>query len=139
MVIVPKKVGVVVYHYLEDKELEFDSYKEASKHLGVGAWVIRDLVIGASKSSRVLKDLGVTISLIETEQVREHKVGKLPKKMGSKKIKVHALDLYTNEILDTYESTREASEDVGGHHSNITRCCRGDIKSAYGYKWEYAE
>lgn len=139
MVIVPKMVGVIVYNYLEDKELEFNSYKEAAKHLGVGAWVIRDLLIGASKTSRKLKNLGVTISLIDEKKVREHKVGKLPKKTGSRKIKIHVLDLYTNEILDTYNSSREAADDVGGHHTNITKCCRGTIKNAYGYKWEYAE
>lgn len=26
---------------------------------------------------------------------------------------------------------------VGGHRSNIINCCKGVIKTAYGYKWEY--
>lgn len=135
----PKRVGVVVYHYLEDEELEFDSYKEAAKHLGVGIWVVRDSLCGTHKSSRKLEDLGVTLSFIEEKKVREHKVGKLAKRTGSRNIKVHALDLYTNEIIDTYDSTREAATDVGGKRDSITKCCRGVIKSAYGYKWEYAE
>ena len=50
------------------------------------------------------------------------------------------LDPFTNEILDTFASTAEAAEDIGAKTPNmIGRCCRGKIKMAYGYKWEYAD
>jgi hypothetical protein len=37
-----------------------------------------------------------------------------------------------------FNSAKEAVESVDGNPSNITSCCRGTIKTAYGYEWCYA-
>lgn len=36
-----------------------------------------------------------------------------------------------------YKSVKEASEDVNGLSTNIVKCLKGKIKSAYGYQWQY--
>lgn len=36
-----------------------------------------------------------------------------------------------------YESTREVERKLGLEHSNISKCCKGKIKTAYGYHWMY--
>lgn len=36
-----------------------------------------------------------------------------------------------------YKSVKEASNDVNGLSTNIVKCLKGKIKSAYGYQWEY--
>lgn len=36
-----------------------------------------------------------------------------------------------------FESAADGARHVGGNRSNIINCCRGVIKTAYGYKWEY--
>lgn len=45
---------------------------------------------------------------------------------------------YKNGILvREYKSIKEASEDVNGLSTNIVKCLKGKIKSAYGYIWKY--
>ena len=45
---------------------------------------------------------------------------------------------YKNNIkIKTYISVKEASKDVNGLSTNIVKCLKGKIKSAYGYQWKY--
>lgn len=45
---------------------------------------------------------------------------------------------YQNNIkIKTYNSIKEASNDVNGLSTNIVKCLKGKIKSAYGYQWKY--
>jgi hypothetical protein len=55
--------------------------------------------------------------------------------------KVNQLDFRTNEILNTFDSIKYAFEFLGYEKNlgNITNCCKGTRKTAYGYKWEYAK
>ena len=54
--------------------------------------------------------------------------------------KIHKIDIHTDEILKTYNSMAEAAEDCKVKHCTcLTRCCMGKRKTAYGYKWKYAE
>lgn len=52
------------------------------------------------------------------------------------KIKVECVEL--NRIFD---SARDVADWLNkpGSHSDITKCCKGKRKSAYGYTWKYAE
>lgn len=47
-------------------------------------------------------------------------------------------DLKGNYI-QTFESIAKACEEVNGNRANITKCAKGYINSAYGYKWRYEE
>ena len=43
-----------------------------------------------------------------------------------------------NEILNTFNTTKEAANAVGlKSHSSISDCCNGKIKTSKGYKWKY--
>lgn len=45
---------------------------------------------------------------------------------------------YKNGLLiKKYSSVKEASLDVNGLSTNIVKCLKGKIKSAYGYQWQY--
>ena len=39
----------------------------------------------------------------------------------------------------SFSSVSEAADYVGGHVSNIIKCCKGKYKSCCGYVWEYAD
>ena len=39
--------------------------------------------------------------------------------------------------IKTFSSVKQASIEIGGESTNIVKCAKGKIKSAYGYKWEY--
>jgi hypothetical protein len=52
--------------------------------------------------------------------------------------KINQLDKDTGEIINTYNSIREALRSLGkGYTGSIGDCIRGRINTAYGYKWEY--
>ena len=56
------------------------------------------------------------------------------------KKRVLQLDKDTDEILNIFESTNDAARSLGkSKGSHITEACQGKIKTAYGYKWQYAE
>lgn len=45
----------------------------------------------------------------------------------------------TGERLNDFENSREAGEAIGTkNHSWISACCRGKAKTAYGFKWKFA-
>ena len=51
-------------------------------------------------------------------------------------IKIEQYSLNGDYIKD-FNSIKEASVEVNGLSTNIVKCLKGKIKSAYGYKWEY--
>jgi len=55
------------------------------------------------------------------------------------KKKVAKIDKKTNEIICIYESLAEAGKKENVLKSNIGHCCKGKLKTAYGYKWRYIE
>lgn len=67
----------------------------------------------------------------------------------NKPLKVLRLDKNTEEILEKYESIAVASHWLvdngyaktynGGVRQKISMCCKGEIKSAYKFKWKLAE
>ena len=42
-------------------------------------------------------------------------------------------------ILNVWDSSRDASDSEGYNESNICKCLKGKIKTAYGYCWKYAK
>ena len=53
-----------------------------------------------------------------------------------KPIKISQFDL-CGEFLKDFMSIKDAAISVGGLSTNIVKCARGKIKSAYGYIWRY--
>ena len=43
-----------------------------------------------------------------------------------------------SELVKTWESSWQIERETGYDQGNIIKCCRGKIRSAYGYRWEYA-
>lgn len=53
---------------------------------------------------------------------------------------VYQIDLISGEIIAKYNNISEASEQITGDRTKgtgITACCKGKIKSIYGYAWCY--
>lgn len=59
------------------------------------------------------------------------------KKQG---IKIHQIEPYTYEIINTFECISDANKYFGkdGKNGNIRTALKNNNKSAYGYKWVYA-
>ena len=48
------------------------------------------------------------------------------------------IDKNTNEVIAEFPSTMEIKRQLGFAFTNISACCLGKRKTAYGYKWRYA-
>lgn len=51
---------------------------------------------------------------------------------------VYQYDL-NDDFINKYKSISEASRQTNTNHSNIIMCCKGQRKTAGGYKWRYKE
>lgn len=61
----------------------------------------------------------------------------IDKETGIKKRKpINQLDL-NNNLIKSWDYGMLIEEETGWHLSNINKCLKGKINSAYGYKWEY--
>lgn len=55
-----------------------------------------------------------------------------------KAIKVNMIDKKTKRVIKTFGSLIDASKYLNINKScHICSCCKGRLKSAYGYIWEY--
>lgn len=52
---------------------------------------------------------------------------------------IYQLEKYTDIILREFESANKASRVLGVNQGNISNCCIGNCKSAYGYSWRYVD
>ena len=77
------------------------------------------------------------LSNLEWCTVRENNIHGTRIKRIAEKLsqKVIQLDLNDN-ILNVFESMRQAERETGIPSGNINRCCNGERKSAGGYKWK---
>lgn len=126
------------------EEIYFTTQADGALKLGTTRDVVSAALHGRSNS---LDKRGISLFKIneyeDKKPIREHKINN--KRWTSamcKKRKVYMLDPYTHEKIDFFESITEAVEDLGINPKsigNIGRCCRGEIKTAFGFKWEFAE
>lgn len=59
---------------------------------------------------------------------------------GDNNIRAKKVKMIGDDIEKTFGSLRSALDYLGkpySCYSTIAHCCKGDIKTAYGYKWEY--
>lgn len=67
-------------------------------------------------------------------------IGKILSKINietkSKQVSQYNLE---GKLIEKYKSSREASRHTGFAQSSISDCCRGKLKTAYGYVWKYTE
>lgn len=45
----------------------------------------------------------------------------------------------TGEFVKRWNSIQDVQKELGFHNSNITNCCRGNLKTSYSFIWEYAD
>lgn len=75
------------------------------------------------------------------KRVAEKQKGrKIPFEQIKNKIAVLQINKDTNEVIRKYDSIKEAQICCGvkTHYSHIGACCKGERKTAYGFKWRYA-
>ena len=58
---------------------------------------------------------------------------------NSRSKQVKQIEIKTNVVINVFGSIREAERITGVPHSNITKCCNNDYKSAGGYIWRFSD
>ena len=83
-----------------------------------------------SKISDALKNH--TVSEETKRKICENQInGKLSKS-------VFQIEIKTDKVIGVFQSTMEVQRQLGYVNTNISACCRGKLKTAYGFKWKYA-
>lgn len=70
------------------------------------------------------------IACIQTEDALRKRTQRLSQRVEQR-------DLETGEVIAVYDSAKEAGRQTGFSQGNISSCCRGRYKQAYGYTWNY--
>lgn len=62
-------------------------------------------------------------------------------KYGKDHPKAKSIDQYTKEgeYIKTWDSVLVAARHLKRSHANISSCCKGRLKTAYGFVWKYAD
>lgn len=103
-------------NYNEVVELynKYQNIREVARQLDVERTIIQDILHSRN------------IPILPAALVTQQKSGKC----------IAQLDLNTEEIINTFPSCRAAAKALGVHPSGIARACKGERKSANGYKWK---
>ena len=60
-------------------------------------------------------------------------------RVAQKKRRLIAQYNLNGEIIKTWASGTAIEKELKFYHSNIIKCCKKEIDTAYGYKWKYAD
>lgn len=127
------KEAEIVKEFIVDSE-EFYNLTKGGRCLSM-TWDIREK-ISQSKKGQNIGDKNPMYGKVHTEESkkkmsnRKYSTGK--ENVKSKKVRC----VETGEIFD---STKEAGASLGKNGNSISRVCRGERKTAFGYKWEFVE
>lgn len=120
------------------KLVKGDFYKDIQKY-GWGLFDHEVLFEGLSYDEAIKKERELVIKYRSNDpeygynQTQGGRSGIYGSKNGASRPVVMIKD---GEIME-FECAADGARYVGGHRSNITNCCKGIIKTAYGCKWEY--
>lgn len=101
------------------------------------------------KKSLSMSRKGINFSDEHIENLRKSHMGYIMPQTQKDKISKNCIDKGVKKVVQlslngdyiaTFNSLKDALKSVNGKtSSNISSCCRGNRKNAYGYKWKYAE
>jgi len=57
---------------------------------------------------------------------------------NTKSEEIKQIDKDTGETIHIWKGVNYASRQLGLYQANISRCCRGERHTAYGFKWKYS-
>ncbi len=108
-------------HYLYGKQM-CEKTKEKLREASIGRKVKEET---KSKISKTMSG---------RRQTEEHKLNAA---------KTHYVPIYqyntSGNLIREWESITAACKHINKSHSNIVKCCKGEVKTAYGYIWKYKE
>lgn len=124
----PKKV----YQYTKEGEFiqEWESASLAEQCLNIPKGKVSAVCLGNQRQTGGFYWSYDKTEQILTQKTSVHEIG------TNKKIPVYQYDMNTGALIQQYESSTAAGN-IFGSRSNISRVCRGEQNSAYGFYWSF--
>ena len=120
-----------------------ETRKKMSEYKGEKRWNYGKHLSEEHKKNLSESHKGQTSGMKNKKHTEESKRKMSENKKGIPNIKlskpVFQIDKNTNNIIAEFSSLSEIERQLGLSFKNISCCCRGITKSAYGYIWKYKE
>lgn len=96
---------------------------------------------GKKRSEETKKKIGEANKGKESWIKGKHHTEETRKKMSEIHFKkeIFQIDLNTGQIIMEFQSLMEVQRQLGYEIGNLSKCCNGKRKTAYGYIWKYKE
>ena len=96
---------------------------------------------GIKRSEETKKKISETLKGRKPSEETRRKISEARKGIPNIKLSkpVLQIDKNTDELIAEFPSMTEVERQLGFSFKNISACCLGKIKSAYGFKWKYKE
>lgn len=123
-----KKVAVFDLHNNYIKT--YDSYRDASKELGIGLKQIQGVLSGLQRQSKgyILRDVDENGGIIEPPEIKKFPRSNIP-------VNVNVFDMDGN-MVGSYRSIRDAEKSTGVHSRTIRKIFIGFQKTANGFTFK---
>lgn len=118
---------IIQYSKLGEYNKTWDNIDMVAKTLQVSRESIAGCCRGKSKTAHgyIWRYEGSNIPVTKTGRRRDSKI-------------VLKLTM-SGQIIEEFESVKDAAISVGANETNIAKCCRGECKSIKNFKWKYKE
>lgn len=98
-----------------------------------------DIIKSTSNISTAIKRNGTVGGYIWSYELKDNVQPKIKYQMPNKYVNIKQIDKLTGEVIKIFESALEIEKElnlVNGSRNLIYKCLKGDVKTAFGYKWE---
>ena len=117
---------------------QWKNYSEEQKEKEIKRLKKESTRYHAQNNNHVKLETALAISKKQKERHKKHKTTNCGPKTPTSSRKVAKLDENGN-ILEIYNSIKEATEKNSAYNYGITKACKGKIKTCKGYKWKYLD
>lgn len=136
------KVSKPVYQYTLDGEFvkEWASLSEIHRVLKYSVSAISSCCLGNALTNYNFQWSYEKTDRLNPIKTRRERQGEKLKGCFNNKLKSKPVTQKTkdDQIIKVWPSICEIKRQLGFHTSNIVKCCKNQIKTAYGYVWSYA-
>ena len=150
---VPKITGYDEERLLNGElELDKDKKKDENKHyiMKYCTWLLKPENISlAHKGKQVSEETKLKMSEAHKGKQRSEETKQkisennaMKGKFGSEhhnSKQIAQYDKETHELIKIWDSMMDIERELGIAHQNVSKCCKGKLKSAGGYVWKYLE
>ena len=126
----------VIHTHTEETKQKMSKTRKGQKHSDEHNKAVAEALRGKKLSKEHIEHVRLSHIGYKMPKEQKEKISKSCTNKGIKKVSQYSLK---GEYIRTFQSMKDALKSVNGKTiSNISSCCTGRRKNAYGYIWKYA-